>query len=63
MTNKVQINKFCKQTAVKNVNKLFLKGLLYRFQCDIDEEFLLTVPISGEKVKVSNFMSKVIFFA
>ena len=28
------------------------QGLLYRFQCNIGEEFLLTIPISGEKAQV-----------
>ena len=28
------------------------EGIFYRFQFNVDEEFFLTIPISGEKIKV-----------
>ena len=33
------------------------EGIFYRFQFNVDEEFFLTVPISGEKIKVSRYFN------
>ena len=30
------------------------EGVFYRFQFNVDEEFFLTIPISGEKIKVKS---------